>query len=109
MPGTTQSKTNWLVYIIKASDGRLYTGITNDMVKRWHSHNNTKQGAKFFRGRSPEQIRYVESNHDRSSASRREYVIKQLSRREKLELISNQNIDWHEQVGIPQPAKLSVQ
>lgn len=78
----------WWVYIIHCSDGRLYTGISNHLIKRWRSHSSGKGGAKFFRGRRPEQVVYLEYPHDRSSASKREYAIKQLSRAEKLDLVS---------------------
>lgn len=92
---------NWLVYIIEASDERLYTGITNNMLKRWHAHMHTKQGAKFFRGRRPQRIQYIEGQHTRSSASQREYAIKQLSRQEKLALITQQSTDWHQRLSLP--------
>ena len=78
---------NWCVYIIESSDGRYYTGITTDMIKRWHAHSHTKQGAKFFRGRQPKQLLYLEGQHSRSSASKREAAIKKLSRRCKQKLI----------------------
>jgi putative endonuclease len=89
----------WLVYIIGCDDGRLYTGITNDMARRWREHAGSRQGAKFFRGRKPEQLLYVESGHDRSSALRREAAIKRLARTAKQALLlaaSNQlaKKDW---------------
>jgi len=73
---------SWSVYIIKASDNRLYTGITNNMAARWLKHSSNK-GAKFFRGRKPVALCYNEPNH-----SKREYQIKQLSRTQKQQLIS---------------------
>ncbi len=81
------SDDSWSVYIIKASDNRLYTGITNNMAARWLKHSSNK-GAKFFRGRKPIALCYNEPNHSRSSASKREYQIKQLSRTQKQQLIS---------------------
>lgn len=81
------NETNWQVYIIESSDSKLYTGITNNMEQRWQSHLNGK-GAKFFRGRQPKKICYLESHDSRSNASKREAAIKQLSRQEKLALIS---------------------
>lgn len=86
MTSETNDK-NWLVYIIEADDLKLYTGITNNLEKRWHAHNHLKSGAKFFRGRKPLAIRYQETGHNRSSASRREAEIKKLSRAQKLQLI----------------------
>jgi len=78
---------NWQVYIILCSDGSLYTGITTDIKRRFAQHLNGT-GAKYFRGRSPNDLVYLENDHDRSSASRREVQIKKLNRVEKLRLIS---------------------
>jgi putative endonuclease len=79
---------NWSVYIILCTDNSLYTGITTDIVRRFHQHKEL-QGAKYFRGRQPERIVYVESGHSRSSASQREYAIKNLSRVNKWQLIAS--------------------
>ena len=76
-----------MVYIITASDGSLYTGITTDMERRWREHCDGRRGARYFRGRAPVRLAYLEPSVDRSSASRRELQIKRLSRREKLSLI----------------------
>ncbi len=77
----------WYVYIIRATDQSLYTGITTDVERRFAEHQSGRAGAKYFRGRSPEQLVLVESGYDRSSASIREAQIKKLSREQKLELI----------------------
>jgi putative endonuclease len=80
---------NWIVYMIKATDGSLYTGITTDMARRWREHSSGGKGARYFRGRSPHSVAYLESSEDRSSASRREAAIKQLNRRQKLALVQS--------------------
>lgn len=74
---------NWFVYMILTSDRQVYTGITTDMAKRWHAHASGKTGARYFRGRKPEQLCYLESNHDRSSASQRESAIKAMNAQAK--------------------------
>jgi putative endonuclease len=79
---------NWHVYIILCTDDSLYTGITNDVARRFNQHAD-KQGAKYFRGRQPKQLVYVETGHDRSSASKRESAIKKLPRLEKLQLLAS--------------------
>lgn len=81
---------SWQLYIIEASDNRLYTGITNNLERRFEQHKSGK-GARFFRGRTPEAIVYTEQWPDRSSASKREAAIKKLSRQEKLQLINAGN------------------
>jgi predicted GIY-YIG superfamily endonuclease len=76
----------WYVYIIEASDGSLYTGVTTDVERRFNEHCGTK-GARFFRGRKPIKVVYTENHPDRGSAQRREAEIKKLKRVCKLELI----------------------
>ena len=77
---------NWSVYILRCSDGTLYTGIAPDVQKRLMLH-NAGTGAKYTRGRGPVELVYQEQLEDRAAASKREYAIKQLSRAEKLHLI----------------------
>lgn len=85
------STSPWYVYMIQATDGSLYTGITTDVQRRFNEHLKGKQagnkGAKYFQGRKPEKIVYVEGDHDRSSASKREAEIKKWRRDKKLVLI----------------------
>jgi putative endonuclease len=78
----------WSVYIIRCTDDSLYTGITNDVHRRFHEH-TSGLGAKYFRGRQPKELVYVETGHDRSSASKREFAIKKLPRPDKLQLLSS--------------------
>ena len=80
---------NWSVYIIHCTDDSLYTGISTDVVKRYPQHASHQQGAKYFRGRKPKQLVYMESGHDRSSATKREMEIKKLNRADKIQLISS--------------------
>jgi putative endonuclease len=87
---------DWTVYMILCSDNSLYTGITNNLSKRFNQHCG-ERGAKYFRGRQPVKVVYSEFGHNRSSASKREYAIKQLKHTEKLLLIASQanNITIH--------------
>ena len=77
----------WYVYMVRASDQSLYTGITTDPERRLAEHQSGKAGAKYFRGRGAVAMVYLEASTDRSSASKRESQIKKLSRSEKLALI----------------------
>jgi putative endonuclease len=81
---------DWQVYIILCSDATLYTGITNDLDRRLSRH-AAQQGARYFRGRKPLRVVYLESGHTRSSASKREAAIKQLSRRGKWRLLVSEH------------------
>lgn len=73
--------------MLKCSDGSIYTGITTDLNRRIDEHNSSPKGAKYTRVRRPVELIYSESYEDKSSASKREYVIKQLSKIQKLSLI----------------------
>lgn len=77
----------WQVYIILCTDNSLYTGITTDLARRLSQHGG-RRGAKYFRGRSPRQVVYLETGHTRSTASRREAEIKRLPRAAKLALLA---------------------
>lgn len=72
--------------MIHCSDDSLYTGITNDLEKRFRQHAEGK-GAKYFRGRQPIEVVYMEQGHDRSSASKREAEIKKLTPVQKRVLV----------------------
>lgn len=74
------------VYIVRCSDESLYTGYTVDLEKRLESHNQGK-GAKYTRGRLPVVLCFFEEYQSKVEAMKREYRIKKLSRKKKLELI----------------------
>jgi len=77
----------YFIYILECKDGTLYTGITTDIERRVYEHNHLEKGAKYTRLRRPVKLVYTEESENRSSASKREYAIKKLTRIEKLELI----------------------
>lgn len=83
---------SWFVYIIETECGALYTGITTDVERRYAEHRAVQEGgsrgAKYFRGRRPRRLVYTEACEGRSAASKREYKIKAMSRKQKLALIS---------------------
>lgn len=73
-------------YIVRCSDGTLYTGWTNDLKKRLEMHNSGK-GAKYTKVRRPVELVYYEAFETKEEAMSREWHIKRLSRSEKLKLI----------------------
>lgn len=79
---------NWTLYIIECADLTYYTGITTKIERRINEHNAGK-GAKYTKGRTPVKLVYTESFDDRSSASKREYEIKSLSKAKKKALIQS--------------------
>ncbi|MFV0499436.1 MAG: GIY-YIG nuclease family protein [Bacilli bacterium] len=78
---------DYYVYIILCADGSLYTGYSVDVKKRFLKHCDGV-GAKYTRGRQPLELVYVEKFETKSCALKREYVIKKLSKVQKLKLIS---------------------
>ena len=72
----------WYVYILRCSDGTLYTGVSDDVARRAQVHNSGK-GAKYTRSRTPVEVVYTEMCESYSAALKREYAIKQHSRTEK--------------------------
>ncbi len=73
-------------YILRCSDGSLYTGWTNNLEKRIQDHNAGK-GAKYTKPRRPVILEYFEEFETKELAMKREYEIKQMGRKEKLKLI----------------------
>ncbi len=76
----------YYVYILECKDGSLYTGITNDVARRFEQHKQGK-GASYTRSRGVHQLVYTEKKRNKSSALKREAAIKRLSRKRKLELV----------------------
>jgi len=72
----------WLLYVVKCRDNTLYTGITNDLPRRLTQHNNGT-ASRYTRSRLPVKLLYQERCCGRSSALRKEYRMKALSRQEK--------------------------
>lgn len=80
-------------YILKCSDNSLYCGWTNNLEKRLAAHNKGK-GGKYTRTRTPVELVYYETFETKEEAMSREFHIKRLSRKEKLELIAQSNRDF---------------
>ncbi len=76
----------YFVYILKMQNNTLYCGVTNDLEKRLKAHREGT-GAKFTRAFKVESLVYSKEYESRSEAQKEEYRIKQLSKKEKLELI----------------------
>lgn len=83
---------SWYVYILRCGDSTLYTGITDDVVRRLAVHRAGK-GAKYTRGRGPLELVYTEEQPDKSAALRREIAIKRLTRKQKLELCEGRCVE----------------
>jgi len=79
------STSPYFVYIVRCSDGTLYTGITSDVERRIREHNG-RRASKYTQARVPVTLVFLERSGEKGDALRRESQIKGLSRRSKLRL-----------------------
>lgn len=74
------------VYFLECRDGSFYCGYTNNLQNRIKVHNSGK-GSKYVKKRRPAKLIYKEEFLTKIDAMKREYQLKQLSRKQKEELI----------------------
>jgi predicted GIY-YIG superfamily endonuclease len=74
------------VYILRCSDGSLYTGIAKDMARRLAEH-CAGRASRYTRVRLPVTVAWSRRVRSWSLALKEEYRIKQLPRDEKLALV----------------------
>lgn len=79
----------WFVYMLSCADASLYTGITNDLDRRFKMHSQGK-GARYTRTRLPLALVYQETCRTRTDAMIRECAVKALPRKTKLALAAGQ-------------------
>jgi predicted GIY-YIG superfamily endonuclease len=81
------SGSKWYLYIIRCSDGTLYTRIARDIAARLRAH-AAGRGARYTRGRGPFELCAKRQCADKSAALSLEYAVKRLSRADKLRLVA---------------------
>lgn len=87
-----KSEQKWSVYIIQCKDRSLYTGITNDVKKRFKQHQEQGiKSAKYLKGKGPLTLVFQETIGNKSQALKVEYAIKQLTATDKRKLIASGN------------------
>ena len=77
----------WLMYVVRCSDGSLYTGVTNNIKRRVLEHNYGMRGAKYTRSRRPVTLVYAVDCEGQSDALKREYAFKKLPKAKKEEIV----------------------
>lgn len=83
-----KTTTSYFTYILTCADGTFYIGKTTDIDNRLEQHNGSKKGgAKYTHGRRPVKLAYVEEYETHAEAAKREYELKQLTRKQKEHLI----------------------
>ena len=79
----------WHVYVVVCFDNSFYCGITTNIERRIKQHNGELSGgAKYTRSRRPCRLVYKEKAENRSTASKKEYWFKKLSRKQKEKYIN---------------------
>ncbi len=81
------------VYIMTNRNWTLYTGVTNDLMRRVYEHRQ-KLVPGFTTRYNIDRLVYWESTSDITSAIAREKQIKGWLRRKKIELINSMNPNW---------------
>lgn len=82
----------YYVYIIRCKDNSLYTGITNNLERRIEEHiNRTKRCAKYTKNHIARKLEASWKTEDRKLASKLEYYIKRLAKKQKEEIIIDDN------------------
>lgn len=82
----------WSLYIVRNRFGHLYTGISTDVERRFHQHENGT-GAKALKGKSPLSLEFQCEVGNRQLASQLEYRLKQWKKKQKEKLITDQPSD----------------
>ena len=81
---------SWWVYMIRADDHSLYTGVTTDVERRLAEHSGPYRGAKALKGKRNLKLVYSFAAADQSQALKLEYAIKQLPKARKEALVAGQ-------------------
>ena len=79
----------WSIYIIRCGDRSLYTGVTNNVAKRFAVHQSgSSQAAKYTRTRHPLKLVFTAEIGTKSAAYSAEYHVKKLHKRQKESLVA---------------------
>jgi putative endonuclease len=92
------SADNWSLYIAECADGTFYTGIAKDVEKRIETHNSGK-GSKYTAAHGPVRLVFQEPEGNYSTALRREYQVKNISKERKTRLIAGETLPPPEEKG----------
>lgn len=79
---------SWFVYLVRAANGSLYCGVSDDPVRRFAAHQRGK-GARFFLSSPAVALVYTEVCRDKSDALRQERLIKKLKKSAKECLVAS--------------------
>jgi putative endonuclease len=78
----------WYVYLVRAANGSLYCGISDDPQRRFVAHQKG-QGARYFKTSPAQALVYVEQWPDKGEALRQERLVKKLRKSAKEALVAS--------------------
>jgi len=80
----------WHLYMVRTKSGQLYTGITQDVARRFLEHEEGgKKTAKYLRGKGPLKLVFRQEIGSRSAALKAEIALKKLPKWQKESLTEN--------------------
>ena len=83
----------WYVYLILTKIGHLYTGVTQDVQRRFNEHQEGgRKGAKYLKGKKPLKLVFHKKIGSRSQALKTEAQIKKWPKKKKEALINDEII-----------------
>ena len=92
----------WQVYLLRCADGSLYCGVARDAQQRLARH-QSGSGAKYTKSHPPLHLAAVWQTQGRAAASRLEYRLKRLGKRQKEALVQGASLA---QVGLESESDL---
>ncbi|MGJ7548779.1 GIY-YIG nuclease family protein [Pseudomonas alloputida] len=78
----------WYVYLVRAANGSLYCGVSDDPKRRFAAHQKG-QGARYFKTSPAQALVYVEQWPDKGEALRQERLVKKLRKSAKEALVAS--------------------
>lgn len=83
----------YYTYMIRCTDNSIYTGMTNNLMKRFNEHiTKSKNGAKYTKSHDVVKLECAWRCKEKSLACKLEYQIKQLSKSQKEKLIEGEKL-----------------
>ena len=84
----------YYTYMLRCKNNSIYTGITTDVKRRMEEHfSKDTKCAKYTKSHKPIKLECVWESENKVLASKLEYRIKTLNKKQKEELIKNNNLE----------------
>jgi putative endonuclease len=81
----------WYIYMVRTKHGHLYTGITQNVARRFLDHQEEgKKAAKYLRGKGPFKLVFQQKIGNHSTALKTEFALKKMSKQQK-ETLTNKS------------------